>query len=105
MTYEEISTKYPIGKLLYRKINKIQRAAFWYNEQDKKIYLAKYPDALFLANGVIMYTDTLIDEKRVEGWLCTKEGWFVAEDGWDGWTILDEDDLAEIEAKGIAYEF
>ena len=105
MTYKEISTKYPIGKLLCRKVNKIRRGAFWYTEQDKRIYLAKDPEAQFTTNNGVIYPDTSISEKRVKGWLRTDEGWFVAEDGWDGWTALDEDDLAEIEAEGIAYEF
>lgn len=102
MTYEEISTKYPIGKLLYRTIEKERRIAHWASAQDRHIYRAKYPDAKFSDNGTVTYTETIIYEKRVEGYLCTNEGFFVAEDTWDGWVVLDDDDLADFEAKGIA---
>lgn len=105
MTYEEISTKYPIGKLLYRTINKVRRAGFWHNDQDKKIYLAKYPDAEFTLNGGVVYTETVFNEKRVEGWLRTEEGWFVAEDDWDGWEPVDQEDLDRWEALGIVSQY
>ena len=105
MTYEEISTKYPIGKLLYREIAKEKRSAFWANETDKELYLKKYPDAQFTDNGGVIYTTTFVNEKRVEGWIVTNEGFFVAEDSWDGWVPLDEDDLESYEKIGIDYEF
>jgi hypothetical protein len=101
MTYEEISTKYPIGKLLYRTIEKEKRTAFWANAKDRQLYRLKYPDAEFADNGTVRYTETIVYEKRVEGYVCTKEGFFVAEDTWDGWQTLDDDDLAEYEAMGI----
>ena len=104
MTFEEISTKYPVGKLLYRKINKIRRLAFWYSEQDKRIYQAKYPDAEFAANGSVVYTDTSVSEKRVEGWLFDGTEWHVVEDSWDGWVPLDQEDLDNYEKIGIAAE-
>ena len=105
MTYEEISTKYPIGKLLCREITKEKRSAFWANETDKELYLKKYPDAQFTNNGGVIYTATFVNEKRVEGWIVTNEGFFVAEDSWDGWQPLDEDDLEFYEKIGINYEF
>lgn len=105
MTYEEISTKYPIGKPLYRKVNKIKRLGFWKNEQDRNIYLAKDPEAQFTANGGVVYTDVSISEKYVKGWLCTDEGWFVAEDGWDGWMPVDQEELDRWEAIGIENKY
>lgn len=108
MTYEEISTKYPIGKLLCRTIEKERRVDFWATETDMRVYRAKYPDAEFGVNGTVIYTETKIFEKRVEGWLVTEDGFFVAEDTWDGWQPLDEDELTGYEARGIAsfpYEF
>ena len=102
MTYEEIKEKYPIGKLLYRTITKEKRMACWASAYDRKVYRAKYPDAEFADNGTVTYTETIIYEKHVDGYLCTNEGFFVAEDTWDGWVPLDDDDLAEFEAKGIA---
>ena len=108
MTYEEISNKYPIGKLLCRTIEKERRVDFWATEKDMQVYRAKYPDAEFGVNGTVIYTETTIFEKKVEGWLVTEDGFFVAENTWDGWYPLDEDELAEYEAMGIAsspYEF
>lgn len=105
MTYEEISAKYPIGKLLYRKITKVKRADFWSSEQDKKIYLSKYPDAEFTQNGGVIYTESTVKEKYVQGWLYNGEEWFVAEMTWDGWTEIDQEELDEYKKIGIAYEF
>ena len=102
MTFEEISTKYPVGKLLYRKVEKERRCAFWASEHDKQIFRAKDPNAEFLWNGVVTYHETITSEKRVEGWLFDGKEWSVVEDTWDGWVALDEDDLAEYEKIGIA---
>ena len=102
MTFEEISTKYPVGKLLYRKIEKERRCGFWASEHDKQIFRAKDPDAEFAWNGTVIYHETITSEKRVEGWLFDGEKWFVVEDTWDGWVTLDEEDLAEYEEIGIA---
>jgi hypothetical protein len=101
MTYEEIKEKYPIGKLLYRTVTKEKRMAYWASAHDRKVYRTKYPDAEFADNGTVTYTETLIYEKRVEGWLYDGEDFFIAENTWDGWIPLDEDDLAEYEARGI----
>jgi hypothetical protein len=105
MTYEEISTKYPIGKLLYRRIAKVKRAGFWNSEQDKEIYLSKHPDAEFTWNGGVIYTESVVQEKYVQGWLYDGEKWSVAELSWDGWTEIDQEELDEYEKIGIAYEF
>ena len=105
MTYEEISTKYPIGKLLYRKIDNIKRRDFWASEQDVKIFLAKDIDAQFTWNGEVIYTEKEVKTKHVEGWMFDGAEWYVAENGWDGWTPLDQEELDEYEKIGIAYEF
>lgn len=105
MTYEEISTKYPIGKLLAREIIRVNKIGHWATQADKELYLAKYRNVSFDSNGTVSFTELETKDYRVQGWIVTKEGFFVAELTWDGWQPLDEDDLAEIEAKGIAYEF
>ena len=104
MTFEEISTKYPVGKLLYRKVEKERRCGFWASEHDKQIFRAKDPNAEFAWNGTVIYYETVTSEKRVEGWLFDGKEWSVVEDTWDGWVALDEDDLAEYEKIGIAAE-
>ena len=101
MTYEEIVKEYPIGKLLYRTIEKEKRVAFWASAKDRELYRLKYPDAEFADNGTVTYTETFVYEKRVEGYICTEKGFFVAENTWDGWQPLDDDDLAEYKARGI----
>ena len=105
MTYEEISTKYPIGKLLARTIDYHWETGWCATQADKEYYTANFSAVRFYDNGYVEYKIRVQKEYRVQGWLCTNEGFFVAEDGWDGWQPLDEDDLAEIEARGIAYEF
>ena len=105
MTYEEINTKYPVGKLLYRKIEKKRRCGFWASEHDKRVFRAKDPDAKFACNGTVIYHETITSEKRVEGWLFDGSDWHVVEDSWDGWIPLDQEDLDEYEKIGIMYEF
>ena len=105
MTYEEISKKYPIGKLLARTKNVRNKVGYWVGSADKEYYLNNYTNVDFDNNGFVGYTETSFQEYRVEGWIVTDEGFFVAEQGWDGWQPLDQDDLDEIEAKGIIYEF
>ena len=105
MTYEEINAKYPIGKLLARELVYVDKVGYWATQADKELYIAKYRKVRFDDNGYVSFTELQTREYRVQGWICTNEGFFVAEEGWDGWVILDEDDLAEIEAKGIVYEF
>ena len=105
MTYEEIKEKYPIGKLLARELVYVDKVGYWATQADKELYLAKYKKISFDDNGYVSFTELQIREYHVQGWICTNEGFFVAELTWDGWQPLDEDDLAEIEAKGITYEF
>ena len=104
MTFEEISTKYPVGKLLYRKVEKERRCGFWASEHDKQIFRAKDPDAEFAWNGTVIYHETVVSEKRVEGWLFDGTEWNVVEDSWDGWVPLDQEDLDSYEKIGIATE-
>ena len=104
MTYEEIAEKYPINKVLFRKIEKIKTVFFWYSEKDKEIYRAKYSDAVFSDDGTVKYTETRIIEKRVEGWLYDGSDWYVVENSWDGWITIDQEDLDEFKKIGIAYE-
>lgn len=108
MTYEEISTKYPIGKLLAREIIHKTEKTYVANEMDKSYFLAKFKNVSFTSDGMYeyaCYTVTEIKKYYVQGWIATNEGFFVAENTWDGWVELDDDDLAEIEKKGIACEF
>ena len=105
MTCEEIRTKYPIGKLLARELIYVDKIGYWATQADKEFYLAKYRKVSFDDNGYVSFTELQTREYRVQGWICTNEGFFVAEEGWDSWQPLDDDDLAEIEAKGIACEF
>lgn len=105
MTYEEISTKYPVGKLLARTIEYTWKTGFWASQADKEFYATNYPQVRFYDNGYVEYKERVLKNYYVQGWLCTNEGFFVAEATWDGWQPLDEDELAEIESKGIAYEF
>lgn len=105
MTYEEISTKYPVGKLLAKEIVYTKRTGYWCGQADQEYYLTNYTQVRFYDTGYVDYTEKSVKEYRVQGWLCTEEGFFVAEATWDGWVPLDADDLAEIEAKGIIYEF
>jgi hypothetical protein len=105
MTYEEISAKYPIGKLLARTKCIKNKIGYWASLADKEYYTNNYTDVHFYNDGYVHYTEIGFKEYRVQGWLCTSEGFFVAQDSWDGWTILSEDDLAEIEAEGIVSEF
>lgn len=105
MTYEEISKKYPIGKLLAREKVFTRRTGGWATQVDKEFYLTNYKDVVFHDDGTVYFTEEKIKEYCVQGWICTAAGFFVAEETWDGWQILDNDDVAEIEAKGIMYEF
>lgn len=102
MTYEEISTKYPVGKLLASEIVYVDRTGYYVNEADKEFYLTNYHFVRFYPNNYVEYKEKQVKKYVVQGWLVTNEGFFVAEDTWDGWQPLDEDDLAEIEAKGFA---
>lgn len=104
MTYEEISEKYPVGKLLARVKTVSNYTGYWLNEADKKYYTANFSNVRFYSNHYVEYQAIGYKEYRVEGWLCTPEGFFVAEQTWDGWQPLDQDDLDEIEAKGITDE-
>lgn len=105
MTYEEISKKYPIGKLLARTKNIENKVGYWIGLADKEYYVNNYTDVYFHDNGYVRYTEISFKEYRVEGWIATEEGFFVAENTWDGWQPLEQDELDEIEAKGILYEF
>lgn len=105
MTYEEISKKYPIGKLLARTKNIENKIGYWIGLADKEYYVNNYTDVYFHDNGYVRYTEISFKEYHVEGWIVTDEGFFVAEQTWDGWQALDQDELDEIEAKGILYEF
>ena len=104
MTYEEISTKYPIGKLLARTMDYKDGTGYWCTEEDKKFYLSRYNRVRFYDTGYVEFREIVKKEYRVQGWICTSEGFFVAENTWDGWVPLDQDDLDEIEAKGIIQE-
>ena len=104
MTYEEISTKYPIGKLLARTITQFTEKGFVATEGDKAYYLAHFKNVTFSGNYAY-YTISKIEEYHVQGWIVTDKGFFVAENTWDGWVELDDEDLAEIEKKGIVCEF
>ena len=101
MTYEEIRTKYPVGKLLARTIDYTWKTGYWVGQADKEFYTKNYSFVRFYDNGNVEYKEKITKEYRVQGWIVTNEGFFVAEETWDGWQPLDEDDLAEIEAKGI----
>ena len=105
MTYEEISKKYPIGKLLARTKSVQNKVGYWVGFADKEYYLNNYTNVNFDDNGFVGCTETSFKEYRVEGWIVTNEGFFVVELTWDGWQPLDQDELDEIEAKGILYEF
>lgn len=105
MTYEEISKKYPIGKLLARTKNIENKIGYWIGLADKEYYVNNYTNVYFHDNGYVRYTEISYKEYRVEGWIVTDEGFFVAEQTWDGWQPLDQEDLDKIEAKGILYEF
>ena len=105
MTYEEISKKYPIGKLLARTKSVQNKTGYWASLADQEYYLNNYTNVNFNKNGFVTYTEISFKEYRVEGWIATDEGFFVAEQIWEGWQPLDQDELDEIEAKGIIYEF
>ena len=105
MTYEEISEKYPIGKLLARTVELKWRTGYWTTQADKDFYNKNYEYVRFYDNGNVEFKETYLKEYHVQGWIATDEGFFVAENTWDGWQPLDEEDLAEIEARGIMYEF
>ena len=102
MTYEEISTKYPVGKLLYRTVEEKIRKGHWITEQDKTFFRSKYQDCLFSTNGEVYYTETIIQVKSVEGRIFDGYEWSVTEDGWDGWTTIDKDELERYEKLGVA---
>lgn len=104
MTYEEISEKYPIGKLLAREKIINNRVGYWVGQADKDFYLNNYTNVKFYDNFFVEYTEIFFKEYRVEGWIVNSEGFFVAENTWDGWQSLDQDELDEIESKGIIYE-
>ena len=101
MTYEEINTKYPIGKLLAREKISTKRTSGWATQADKQFFIQNYKQVVFHDDGYVDFVEEKIKEYRVEGWLCTAAGFFVAENTWDGWCPLDNDDIREIEAKGI----
>ena len=105
MTYEEIKEKYPIGKLLAKEVVITERVGDWVTQADREYYLKHYKNVRFEKDWKVYYSETKIKAYYVQGWVVTDKGFFVAELTWDGWQPLDEDDLAEIEAKGIAYEF
>lgn len=105
MTYEEISKKYPIGKLLARTVDYKWETGYCASTQDRKYFTDNFSIVRFYDNGYVEYKVKFQKEYRVEGWIATDEGFFVAEQTWDGWQPLDQDDLDEIEAKGIIYEF
>lgn len=105
MTYEEISVKYPVGKLLAREKVYIKRTGAWITQTDKEFYTKNYTQVRFYDTGYVDFTESVLKEYKVQGWICTNEGFFVAELTWDGWQPLDEEELAEIERKGILYEF
>lgn len=104
MTYEEISTKYPVGKLLARTIEYVDHTGYWCGQEDKEFYLTHYDKVRFYDTGYVEYRERTMKEYRVQGWVVDSEGFFVAENTWDGWVPLDDDELAEIEARGIAFD-
>lgn len=105
MTYEEISIKYPIGKLLAREKIIEKHSGFWYGIADQKFYIDNYTNVTFYNNGRVEYEEVKIKNYFVCGWVCTSDGFFVAEDTWDGWVILDDSELKEIENKGIVQDW
>jgi hypothetical protein len=105
MTYEEISTKYPIGKLLARTIDYKWETGWCARQEDREYFIKNFSAARFYDNGYVEYKIRVQKEYKVQGWVVTDEGFFVAEDTWDGWQPLDEDDLKFYEKIGIDYEF
>lgn len=74
MTYEEISKKYPIGKLLARTKNIENKVGYWIGLADKEYYVNNYTNVYFHDNGYVRYTEISFKEYRVEGWIVTDEG-------------------------------
>ena len=105
MTFEEICVKYPVGKLLAREKVVTKHSGFWTTQADKDFYVNNYKQVKFFSNGNVEFVEEKIKEYHVQGWLYDGTDFFVAENGWDGWCPLDDDDLKEIESKGILYEF
>ena len=101
MTYDEISKKYPIGKLLARTVDYKWETGYCASIQDRKYFTDNFSLVRFYDNGYVEYRVKIQKEYRVQGWLVTDEGFFVAENTWDGWIPLDQDELDEIEARGI----
>ena len=64
MTYEEISTKYPIGKLLARELVYVDKVGYWATQADKELYLAKYRKVSFDDNGYVRISRSRMDSYK-----------------------------------------
>lgn len=97
MTYEKISKKYPIGKVLATTTEPIHDELVWYNERDLEVYRRKYDKVVVNSDNTCSCYGTHVYIDRVEGWLYDGEEWTVVENTWDGWVPVDVEKYYEKE--------
>lgn len=85
MTYEEISKKYPIGKVLTTTKVPIHEKLAWYSERDLEVYRREYERVVVNSDNTCSCYGTRVYVDRVDGWLFDGEEWSVVERTWDGW--------------------
>ncbi len=89
MTYEEISTNFPIGKIYDTSKKVIRHTHVWYSEADLMCYKRTYDEVQVLGPNFCECVKTIVTNHIVEGWLFDGKEWYVAEDTWDGWIPID----------------
>lgn len=104
MTYEEISTKYPVGKTIYGKTEVVVRKGYWITQKDIDTYKSLYKNVRVCSDNTLIYEAVIHHTKTVEGWLFDGKEWYVAEDGWGGWQVIDDDELKKFESERLSFK-
>lgn len=99
MTYEEISTNFPIGKVYNTSRRVVRDINVWYSEKDLMCYKQDYDSVRVTGPNICECVKTIVINYAVQGWLFDGKEWYVAEDTWDGWIPVDMTEYMEGETK------
>lgn len=99
MTYEELVTNYPIGKVLYEKKKSDIFIRYYYNSEDLEAYSKIYTKVKILDDIRCECTKIDITRKEVQGYLFDGKEWHPAYEEWDGWLPYEDEELEEFKKE------